>query len=358
VKARYLPIAVAVLGSLPGLALAESYAVREQSRLDVEARGIGSLRVENPRGWIQVGPSRDGRIHLTALKLVRSRSTRQAHEFSRETSVETSTEAGQFVVHVRYPQRRRVYASLGQLFRGELDLPRVEVRLALEVPARLPLRLESSSGDLETTGLTGSQTLVTTSGEVEVRDAGGGLLVTTTSGGVVARGFGPTAVRSVSGDVTLEDARGPLDVRTTSGTIEVRGAADSLRLSTASGDIRVEQAPRGLSAGSSSGEIVVDGFAAGGVYLHSASGDVRLGLGRGVRRAEVRTGSGDISARLADGVGFSLDLESRSGTLDTSIPLRVGAVTRQRMSGAVRGGGPQVILRSLSGDITVTGGGR
>lgn len=356
-KAHHLLLAIA-LTLLPGLALAESPTLREQSQQVVEARGLTGLRVENPRGLVQVSRSLDGRIHLTALKVTASRMSTQAQGFARETRVETSTESGRYVVRVRYPQRQMLRASLAQLFRGELDLPRVEVRLALEVPPRLAVELVTTSGDLETTDLAGPQSLETTSGDIEVRAAAASLSITTTSGDVMASGVGRARVRSVSGDVTLDAARGPLDVRTTSGNISVSGVADSLGLSSVSGDIRADRAPRGLDAGTTSGDIVVDGLAGGLVRLRSTSGDVRFGLDRGLRRADVSTVSGGISVRLADGLGCDLTLTSSSGTLDSSVPLRIRTVSRHEMSGAVSGGGAPVVLHSLSGDIAVTGGGR
>ncbi len=357
-KAHRLLLAVAALALLPGSLLAEAPTLREQSQQVVEARGLTGLRVENPRGLVQIIPSRDGRIHLTALKLTASRMSSRAREFARGTRVETSTESGRYVVRVRYPQRQMLNASLSQIFRGEFDLPRVEVRLSLEVPPHLSVELETASGDLQTTGLAGPQSLQTTSGDIEVRAATAFLSVTTTSGNVMASGLGRARVRSVSGDVTLDAARGPLEIRTTSGDINLSGVTDSLVLSSVSGDIQVDRAPRGLDAGTTSGGIVVGGMAGGLVRLHSTSGDVRLGLDRNLRRADVSTTSGSITARLADGLGCNLTLKSTNGTLDSSVPMQIRTVSRHEMSGVVSGGGPPVVLHSLSGDIAVTGRGR
>ena len=357
-KSHHLLLAVAALALLPGSLFAEVPTLREQSQQVVEARGLTGLRVENPGGLVQVSPSRDGRIHLTALKLTASRMSSRALDFARGTRVETSTESGRFVVRVHYPQRQAFHASLSQLFRGEFDLPRVEVRLSLEVPPRLPVDLETASGDLETRGLAGTQLLQTTSGDIEVHAAAAFLSISTTSGNVMVSGVGRAQVRSVSGDVTLDAARGPLDIRTTSGDINLSGVADSLGLSSVSGDIQVDRAPRGLAAGTTSGGIVVDGLAGGLVRLRSTSGEVRFGLDRSLRRADVSTVSGGITVRLADGLGCNLTLKSTSGTLDSSVPMQIRTVSRHEMSGVVSGGGPPVVLQSLSGDIAVTGGGR
>jgi DUF4097 and DUF4098 domain-containing protein YvlB len=358
-KTHHLLLAVAALSLLPGTLLAErASTLREQSQQVVEARGLTGLRVENPSGLIQVGPSRDGRIHLSALKIANSRMSAQAQEFARGTRVETSTESGRFVVRVRYPQRQKLHASLSQLFRGEFDLPRIEVRLSFEVPPNLPVDLETASGDLETSGLAGPQSLQTTSGDIEVHAAAGFLSISTTSGNVMASKLGRAQVRSVSGDVTLDVVRGPLDIRTTSGDINLSGVTDGLALSSVSGDIEVDRAPRGLDAGTTSGGILVDGLAGGLVRLRSTSGEVRVGLDRSLSRADVNTVSGGITLRLADGLGCDLTLKSTSGTLDSSVPLKIRTVSRREMSGAVSGGGPPVVVNSLSGDIAVTGGGR
>ena len=357
-KPQILVIAIAGSLLLPGPAPAETVTAREQSRATVEARGVTVLRVENPRGLVQVRPSTDGRIHLTALKLSSASESWRAEQWARETRVETSIEGGRYVVRVRYPQRQAIRVNLFRLFKGDFDFPGVEVRLAFEIPARLAVQLETASGDLESFDLAGPQELSTVSGDIEVRNAGAPVQISTTSGNVTGAGLGRTRVRGVSGDVTLDGVRGFLDIRSTSGTLEIRGAADSVVMSTVSGDVWLDGAPRGIDAGTTSGDVVIDGDAGGVVRLRSTSGEVRLGLDRGLRRAEASTVSGSIHVRLADGLGCELKLTSGSGTLDSSVPMKIRTVSRHEMSGAVRGGGPPVVLNSGSGDIAVTGGGK
>ena len=355
---RILLVATALCASLPGPAQASTVTLREQSQAAVDSRGLTGLRVENPRGLVEVRPSRDGRIHVGALKIATASERDRAQRFSRLTSVVTSREGGRFVVRVRYPQHQAVRVSIWGFFRGEFDFPEVEVRLSVEVPPMLPVEIETASGSLETHDLAGSQSLQTASGDIEVHDARAPVTIATTSGNVDASGLGRAQVRSVSGDVTLEGARGPMSIGTTSGSIHLRGVGDSLALSTVSGDVWVDQAPRGIDAGTTSGDIQVDGLAAGTVNLRTASGEVELGLGRGLRRADVATVSGDITLHLAEDVACNLSLRSASGDLDSSVPLQIRTVNRHELSSIVRGGGPPVTLHSTSGDIAVTGRGR
>ena len=323
----------------------------------MEARGLKGVRVENPRGRVRVVPSPDGRLHVTALKFTRGHPPAETDALARKTLVETSIEDGRHVIRVRYPQRV-IRISFMRLLRGELDAPSVKVRLLLEVPPGLAVELESTSGDLETSGLDGPQTLETTSGDIAVQDAAAAVTIGTTSGDVSATGLGRARVHSVSGDVTVAGARGPLEVRTTSGEIEVEGAADSVKVASVSGDIQVDGAPRGLEAGTTSGNVDVTGPVNGVARARSTSGCVRLQLGPAVRRADVSTVSGGITVRLAAGLGCDLVLKSTSGHLEAAVPIQIRTMTRRELSGAVSGGGVPVSLHSVSGDITVSGGGR
>jgi hypothetical protein len=355
---RHLVVALATLAILPGPSAAREDTLCEQSRLVVEARGLKSVRVENARGRVRVVPSPDGRLHITALKLTSGKSSPQAVELARDTRVETSTTGARYLVRVHYPQSHVVRVSFLRLLKGELSLPSVKVRLIIELPPGLALELESTSGDFETSDLTGPQDLRSTSGDIEVRGAGSPVSLVTTSGDVTASGLGGARVRSVSGGVAVDGARGPLEVRTTSGEIAVRGAADSVRVASVSGDIEVDGAPRGLEAGSTSGSVIVSGRVNGTARVRTTSGNVRLELGAAARRADVNTVSGEIAVRLAAGLACDLTLKSTSGSLDADVPIQIRTMTRRELSGAVSGGGIPVSLRSTSGDITVSGGGK
>ncbi len=359
-KIRSPWLAAALIPLLPAVGWAHSsdFAQREESRQTAEARGLTSLRVENPRGLVRISPSADGRIHVTALKISRGRPTARLRDFTRDTRVEISAANGRCAVEVRYPQRQVIRATWAQLFGGELDVPRVEVRLAIEVPPALGVGVATTSGDVEVSGIGGPQSLQTTSGDLEVHDAAGPLDVASTSGDVTGSGLRRARVRTVSGNVDLQDLRGPVAVETTSGDVDLSGVADSLSVRTVSGDLRADRAPRGLLASSGSGDLVVDGAAAGAVRLRTASGVIRFGVDRSARHVEAVSSSGDIEARLADGAGYALSLASTSGTLDCTAPVRVRNVGRHELDGVVGGGGTAVVLRSVSGDIAVSGGGR
>src|SRR5262249_9933810 len=247
----------ALLISFPLLAspAAAGETLREQSQRDLDAGGIASLAVENPRGAVRVSPAPGGSIRVSALKIVRAHDLETAREFARATQVSLPTQGGRCRIAVRYPQHRQVRVGLWQMMAGDFEFPGVEVRLTLSVPRALPVSLRSTSGDLTTEELDARQELDTVSGEIAVTVAGGAVRATTTSGNVRASARGAARLRSVSGNLTAEEVGGPLDAHTTSGELVVMAAQDSLDLGTVSGDIRVDRAPRGIVATTTSGRI-------------------------------------------------------------------------------------------------------
>lgn len=332
----------------------------EQSDRAVEARGIKGVEVDNPRGDVEVAPSPDGRIHVTAIKTCRGHDRAEAQRYARDVNVTAGAVGDRYVVRVQYPKHVDIQVNFWDLFAGKGESgefgPRHDVHLLLQVPADMPLRLESVSGDLAARGLSGRQALHTTSGDCTAETAGGPLDVRTVSGDAHVRGRGSAFVRTTSGDITAS-FEGPVNARTISGDIDVPSATDSLVLGSTSGDISVEDAPRAIAASTSSGSIEV--LAAGGsVSLASASGGVSVGLRAPLSGVSVSSSSGDVELKLFSGVEASLALSTSSGNIDCDVPVVLQGHDKQHMNAQFGRGGAPVKARTVSGDLHVTSGGR
>lgn len=348
--------ALLVVGATP--AAASRLVLREQSEKTVDVRGFKSFEVINARGTVDLEPSPDGKIHVTALKFVRGHNRERAEALAREIVVEAGVRDDRYVVEVRYPRRYNVQISFWDIFKVDgINVPRYEVRLTCQVPGGLPVTVRESSGNIRSEGVTGAQMLRTTSGDIEVVSAGGPVELWSSSGDVLATGMRQVQVRSASGDVVLRQVAGPLRVSTSSGGITVTGAQDSLSLSSASGDIRADRAPRGLEVETSSGDVAVQAVA-GSVRVGTASGDVRLGLREPLRSVDATSSSGGIRLLLDPAVGCALDMRTSSGTIEVEQPMQMKNVSRRSVTGVIRNGRTPVVLHTASGDITVAGGGQ
>lgn len=332
----------------------------EQSDGVFEARGVRVVEVANSRGDVDVTPSPDGRIHVTAIKTCRGNTRADAERHAREITVEAGIRGDRCVIVVHYPRRTDIKVNLWDVLAGRGDSddwkPRHEVQLRVQVPAALPLSAESVSGDLGVRGLSGRQNLRTTSGDVLVEAAGGVIDAQTVSGDVQARGAGRATLHTTSGDVTAAFA-GPLEAHSTSGDIDVPSATDSLVLGSTSGDISVEHSPRAVTASTASGEIQVTS-AAGVVSLGSSSGGIAVGLVAPFRGANLSTSSGDLSVDLAPGLDATLELNTTSGDIESDAPVVLMSHGRQFLNAKYGRGGTPLKARTASGDLHVTSGGR
>jgi DUF4097 and DUF4098 domain-containing protein YvlB len=331
---------------------------REQSRKAVDVRGLTVLEINNSRGRVDLTPSKDGQLHLTALKIIRRGSQSEAREAAKEIVVALKSSGDRYIVDVSYPRHTHVHLGFAELFDFDSHrYPRSEVRITAEVPPSLSVAVRSSSGDIRTEGLAGGQTLRSSSGDIEVDSAAGRVDVSTSSGDVSAVGLHAARLSSSSGDLEVREVAGPLRASTTSGDISVKGAQDSLILLSRSGDITTDAAPHGLRGESSSGEVVAD-YAAGAVQVGTSSGDVRLGLREPLAGVDVSTSSGQIRLSLDPAVRCALDLRTSSGSFEVALPMDMKQASRRNLTGVIRGGNTPVQLHTASGDITVMGGGR
>lgn len=336
---------------VPALARAET--LREQSQRTVEIPGVTQILAQNARGRIEVRAGAGRALHVTALKIVRAIGERTARRLADDTVVELAREGSRYEIRVRYPHT----TSRINLWQGmsDMTIPRVEVRLVLEVPAGLAVELDGASADLSGEGMSGPLSLHSASGDADLHDCIGEVRIGTASGDVTIDGSRSATVSTVSGDIHVSSTRGPLRLHTSSGDVAVGELGDSLAVETVSGDIEVARAAAGAVLGTSSGQIRLK-HVAGRIRAHSVSGDVKALLIAPLRGAEIVTSSGEIGVGLEDAVGCALEMHTSSGSLDIGVPCRTQTLTRQMVSAVIRQGTAPVVLRSVSGDIAVTRG--
>ena len=114
-------------------------------------------------------------------------------------------------------------------------------------------------------------------------------------------------------------------------------------LQTAPGDVVI-------STGSGSSEL---NGVIGAVRASAGSGSITID-GRQEGEWRIRTGSGSVRVHLPEDAAFDLDAESSSGGIEIDHPLTVeGRITRTKLSGKVRGGGPLLFIDTGSGGIRI-----
>jgi hypothetical protein len=167
--------------------------------------------------------------------------------------------------------------------------------------------------------------------------------VTDSSGNLDARGFrGTVTVTDGSGDLGAEDLAGTIRLDDSSGNIAASGLAGGIRLDVGSGDVDASGLSGNIRFQDDSGNVVIDGLAATDVSGRVGSGDVTLTFTKVPGRVQVSDSSGNVTVVLPPGP-TAYDVIASSSSGNTAI-----AVPRSSSSKHV------IIVTSESGDVTVT----
>ncbi|HXG26648.1 MAG TPA: DUF4097 family beta strand repeat-containing protein [Candidatus Binatia bacterium] len=249
--------------------------------------------IANPTVEHRIGPRGTCRLHVASgdvrIRGVEGDQVRVKADDEAAFRKQFTVDSGDGFLDVRQNER----LGLGILGRNE------SIDLEVELPHGATVKVESQSGDIDATDLSGDKSF-----------------------------------RSASGEVVLARVAGAADLETVSGDVRVQGAAPmDLRVKSVSGDVEI-RAPivRRLDLGTTSGDAVLDAELRGeGPFsIRTISGDVGV-VGRSGFRVEAETITGDVSSELA------AKRESMPGR-------KVIVVGRP---------GPTLSFRSVSGDFAV-----
>jgi DUF4097 and DUF4098 domain-containing protein YvlB len=247
--------------------------------------------------------------------------------------VVTGTDRTQIVVKARTERGPIRFVSSGSNATLEPGSRRgcSDARFEVSVPATVRLVVNTWSGSLQVSGVTGDVEAHAQSGDIEVRDAGDNLEVATLSGDISVRGVrGSANVHTLSGDVTLEGARGNVEIETVSGDITLS-------------DVVSRQ-----------------------IRTHSTSGNLDFGgtiVSAG--RYEFTTHSGELRLTLPADVGAQLSLSTFSGEIESAFPITltpgahgIGSSQAKKLNFSLGQGSARIIAETFSGDVTLSSTGR
>lgn len=212
-------LAVIVLATvLPVTARAQSY--DEPRNAAVPVSGATMVKIDARAGLLRV----TGRPDLTE---VRVRGTARASSRSLLADIKLETERRGDAVSVRAVMPE-MDDCCGWNREAVLDL-------VIEVPAKLAVDIDDTSGDLTVESVAGKVRIEDKSGNIRVRDAGGDVWINDTSGGIDIRG--------VKGSVDIdEDSSGEIEVYDVTGSVHVgRDSSGSIDVSRVGGDFVVER---------------------------------------------------------------------------------------------------------------------
>ena len=158
-------------------------------------------------------------------------------------------------------------------------------RRAVAVDVRLPegsaVAVTTAAGGIVCTGPLGAVRVETASAGVRIPEAASVDVVGVSGAVSVGRVAGEASVKTVSGAIDVDDVRGRLVLRTVSGRTRVHRAGGDVEARSVSGDVALQRLEQGV------------------VRLDSVSGDVSLGVRKGVAVwLDLDSASGDVRSEL------------------------------------------------------------
>lgn len=273
----------------------------------------GTLHVETSGGSIQVQPSTDSLVKVTARQKINAATEAEADEFLQRLTLTIEQTANDVTASAKYEKR-----PSGFNFRS---WPPVQVDFIVMVPA-------SFASDLKTSG--GNIVLGDLAGKVFARTSGGDIKIGTIGAAVDASTSG--------GNVTLTEAKSDVKLHTSGGDIVVGRVGGSADLRTSGGDIKVDSVENILNARTSGGDV------SAGIF----------GLLKG--DCELHTSGGNVTAVVDKNASFRLDASTSGGRVIAerlTISLENAKSGNKHLVGNVNEGGSLLKLRSSGGDIKI-----
>lgn len=183
------------------------------------------------------------------------------------------------------------------------QLRNVPVSVTVHAPKGSHVEVRAGAADVTVTGTAGRADILTGSGEVTLEQA-----------------VGAAIVRTGTGRVKLGPTPAGLQLRTGSGSVEAASVSGSATLATGTGNVWLGSVTGEVMARTGSGDLSVAEAASGTVDLITGSGEVRVGIRRGIAaEVELASSAGRVHSELdvsdvPPEAGATLRVRARTGT--------------------------------------------
>jgi len=268
----------------------------------------GNLILDSDSGSIEINSGASDEVRIDVEREVRATTDAEADRILRDLDLNFRQEGKNVSIRARHESLS--FFRLGNPLR---------LRFAITVPRKYNLDLKTGGGSISVQDLEGT---------VAARTSGGSLHFGRIEGAVKAHTSG--------GSIHLDGGSGPLDVDTSGGSIHIGQVNGPVRAHTSGGSVSVEQVQGKIQASTSGGHISA-------TISKQPEGD-----------CELETSGGSIDVRLNRNLNLNVLARTSGGSVRANIPLTVqGEISRSRLEGKMNQGGPQLMLHTSGGNISI-----
>ncbi len=323
---QIMPILQGVL--FAGMAVADAVVEDNIERLFQVAPG-GGLMVDADRGAIEVRTADSDRVDVKIERKVKKDGKWSVEEVLEDFVITFDQSDDGVVIRAKYDRENHR--------RWSRERNRLKVKFLITVPQQYNVDLKTSGGSISVEDL---------EGEVRGQTSGGGLRFGSIKG--------PVWGRTSGGSIKLEGTQGDADVKTSGGGITIGSVAGVVEAKTSGGSIRIDKATGRVNAKTSGGSITVEEVM-GGINAKTSGGSIKAYISRQPEEdCSLETSGGSVTAYLVEDIGIDVEARTSGGSVSTDVPITTvvqGKVRKNRLQGAINGGGPLLKLRTSGGSI-------
>lgn len=183
--------------------------------------------------------------------------------------------------------------------------------------------------------------------------------IVSSNGRITVEGVESAArLRTSNGGVRVSRTKGAIEVETSNGAVELAGNEGSVSVRTSNGQIRADDVRGAFTAVTSNGGVtarISDPEAGKPISVTTSNGSVNITVDS-LRDNPVSatTSNSGITVRMPAKVGVDLKATTSNSSINTDFDVMVrGEKSKNRIEGAVNGGGPAMTLTTSNGSIRV-----
>ena len=191
----------------------------EETRdLKLDASGIETVVIEAGAGSLEVRGSADARsISVTAYIHVPEKEAKAQKIIESDLVLKLERDGNSAVLHGYFEHNGWNWG----------DSP--SIRLEVEVPGRVGLDIEDSSGSMK---------IWDVSGDIEIEDGSGSLQMSNVGGNIkIDDGSGSVSIEGVGGDVSINDGSGSITIRDVRGSVVVDDGSGGINVTDVGADL-------------------------------------------------------------------------------------------------------------------------
>lgn len=307
------------------------FKAEEARDMQIPGTGIDNLVIDLPWGDCSITGSDGPDINIKAEITAWGSDAEDAGQRIRGLHIEPVTEGNTVKLHID----RDGPETDGKRTR----FPRVDLRIAM--PSEMNLSCSNKSGDMAASGLDSEISMESYSGDIEL-----------------SRITGKITGKSKSGDIEAAYLEGEAVLETLSGDVEISFCTGNISAASKSGDVALKQFEGDGQIVSISGDCDIGITGRSRLAAKSTSGDVSVTISSDSSPSEIdlRSTSGDIEVHAEDDLTGTVELSSRSGTVHCGFELDDEEKSGKYVRGILRRPEGSVFCRTTSGDAALLRG--